>query len=83
MMHVDNEAAKGAEAKHIEAIQDSLIRGHPVHYQPRTDDDRRLDKRVNLKLDVFVVTILALGFIVSLQVPGWGLWKTTLNIDEF
>jgi hypothetical protein len=33
-------------------------------YEPQTDEARTLDKRVNLKLDVFVVLILAIDFIL-------------------
>ena len=37
------------------------------HYVPATDEERQLDKRVNMKLDAVVLSILAVSFIVS---PG-------------
>lgn len=53
------------DAQHVEELQESLTQQRPVHYVPRNDEEKRLDKRVNLKLDLFVVTILALEFIVG------------------
>lgn len=35
------------------------------HYEPKTDEEKTLERRVNLKLDMTVVLILAIGFIVS------------------
>ncbi|KAK6196498.1 hypothetical protein LQW54_011491 [Pestalotiopsis sp. IQ-011] len=51
------------DAQHVEELQESLTQQRPVHYVPQNDEERRLDKRVNLKLDLFVVTIRALEFI--------------------
>ncbi|KAI4603060.1 hypothetical protein KJ359_005850 [Pestalotiopsis sp. 9143b] len=51
------------DAIHVEELQESLTQQRPVHYVPRNEEERRLDKRVNFKLDIFVVTILALEFI--------------------
>lgn len=53
------------DAQHVEELHDSLAQQRPVHYVPRSEDERRMDKRVNLRLDLFVVSILALEFIVS------------------
>ncbi|KAH8653867.1 major facilitator superfamily domain-containing protein [Xylariales sp. PMI_506] len=49
--------------KHIESIQDGFAMGTPVHYLPQSEEDKRLDKKVNFKLDLFVVTLLAIQFI--------------------
>ncbi|KAF7532239.1 hypothetical protein G7054_g8140 [Neopestalotiopsis clavispora] len=51
------------DAQHVEELHESLTQQRPVHYVPRSEDERRMDKRVNLKLDLFVVSILALEFI--------------------
>lgn len=66
-MGVAEGTTKGIGAEHLEVVQDDLANGRPVHYQPIAEQERSLDKRVNLKLDLFVVTILALEFIVSIQ----------------
>ncbi|KAJ4413546.1 hypothetical protein N0V82_008484 [Gnomoniopsis sp. IMI 355080] len=34
------------------------------HYEPTTDEEKSLERRVNLKLDLSVVLVLALGFIL-------------------
>jgi hypothetical protein len=61
-----SQTEKGAfDPKHIEIVQDDLVRGRAVHYRPQNEDEKRLDSKVNLKLDIFVVSILALEFIVS------------------
>lgn len=36
-------------------------------YQPATDEERKLDKKINMKLDCFVIVILALDFLVSVR----------------
>lgn len=36
-----------------------------THYQARNEQEKRLDRRVNLKLDLIVVSLLAIEFIVS------------------
>jgi hypothetical protein len=36
------------------------------HYAPMSDDEKALDRRVNLKLDFTLLVILAIGFIVQL-----------------
>lgn len=62
----DIEATKpGLDADALEVMLDEQARGRAVHYSPQTDEERRLDKKVNFKLDLCVVSILALEFIVS------------------
>jgi hypothetical protein len=51
------------EAEEVELAQ-SRSRARQTYYVARTEEERRLDKRLNLKLDVVVVGILALMFIV-------------------
>ncbi|KAJ5611114.1 hypothetical protein N7510_007833 [Penicillium lagena] len=36
----------------------------PQHYKPQTEEQRALDRKINLKLDIFVVAILSAGFIL-------------------
>lgn len=33
-------------------------------YEPRTDEERALDRKINLKLDLCVVLILSVGFVL-------------------
>jgi hypothetical protein len=44
----------------VATSNDHLIHG----YEPKTDEARILDKRVNLKLDFIVVLVLAIDFIL-------------------
>jgi len=53
------------EPEHLEIVQNSAAQLQPTHYRPQSDAERRLDKKVNLKLDLIVVTLLAVEFIVS------------------
>lgn len=53
------------EPEHLEIVQDNAAQLQPTHYRPQSDAEKRLDKRVNLKLDLIVVTLLAVEFIVS------------------
>ena len=53
------------ESEHLEIVQDNAAQLQPTHYRPQSDAERRLDKKVNLKLDFIVVTLLAVEFIVS------------------
>lgn len=52
------------EAEEVELAQ-SRSRARQTYYVPKTEEERRLDRKLNLKLDVVVVGILALMFIVS------------------
>ncbi|KAK3667341.1 hypothetical protein LTR22_001857 [Elasticomyces elasticus] len=51
------------ELEQIEIVQDNAAQLQPTHYRPQTDAEKRLDKRVNRKLDLIVVTLLAVEFI--------------------
>ena len=53
------------ESEHLEIVQDNAAQLQPTHYRPQSDVERRLNKKVNLKLDFIVVTLLAVEFIVS------------------
>lgn len=53
------------EPEHLEIVQNNAAQLQPTHYCPQGDAERRLDKKVNLKLDLIVVTLLAVEFIVS------------------
>ena len=41
------------------------VRSTVAHYEPFTEEERALDRRVNLKFDLCVIVFLSLGFIVS------------------
>jgi hypothetical protein len=63
-MDATHQAEKGdVDPKHLEFVQDDLARAQPVHYRPQNDEEKKLDKKVNFKLDLFVLTVLALEFI--------------------
>jgi len=53
------------ELEHLEIVQDNAAQLQPTHYRPQSDAEKALDKRVNRKLDLIVVTLLAVEFIVS------------------
>lgn len=55
------------EAENIEIVQDRVAQLQPTHYRPQTDAEKKLDKRVNRKLDLIVVTLLAVEFIVCMH----------------
>lgn len=63
------------ESEHLEIVQDNAATLQPTHYRPQSDAEKKLNKRVNLKLDVIVVTLLAIEFIVrDPSVPDMHLW---------
>lgn len=41
------------------------VRSTVAHYEPVTEEEKALDRRVNLKFDLCVIVFLSLGFIVS------------------
>jgi hypothetical protein len=53
--------------ENIEIVQDRVAQLQPTHYRPQTDAETKLDKRVNRKLDLIVVTLLAVEFIVCMH----------------
>ncbi|KAK8104982.1 transporter [Apiospora kogelbergensis] len=56
--------AKGElDSKHLEIVLDETARSVQTHYVPVTDEEKALNKRVNRKLDCFVLSLLALEFI--------------------
>ena len=49
----------------LEKDQSFLVQGKSAgHYVPQTGDEKALDRRVNLKLDLCVTLVLAWGFIL-------------------
>jgi hypothetical protein len=59
-------SSAGAEKSSAYAIEHVDTRSDHVNhgYEPETDEARALDKRVNLKLDLIVVLVLAIDFIL-------------------
>ncbi|KAK8867381.1 hypothetical protein PGQ11_005959 [Apiospora arundinis] len=53
----------GIDSKHLEIVLDETARGVQTHYVPVTDEEKALNKRVNRKLDYFVLSLLAIEFI--------------------
>lgn len=51
--------------KHVKKVHNNAALPQQTHYEARSDDEKRLDRRVNLKLDLIVVFLLGLEFIVS------------------
>ncbi|KAK1657455.1 major facilitator superfamily domain-containing protein [Colletotrichum godetiae] len=51
------------DPEHLEIVQDNITQLRPTHYWPQEDAERRLDKKVDLKLDLIVVGLLAIEFI--------------------
>ncbi|KAF2017894.1 MFS general substrate transporter [Aaosphaeria arxii CBS 175.79] len=47
----------------LEIVQDAAAQLHQAHYVPQTEDEKKLNRRVNRKLDLIVVTLLAIEFI--------------------
>lgn len=41
------------------------VRSTVAHYVPATEEEKALDRRVNLKFDLCIILFLSLGFIVS------------------
>jgi hypothetical protein len=69
-MNQTTSSEKGiVEAENIEIVQDRVAQLQPTHYRPQTDAEKKLDKRVNRKLDLIVVTLLAVEFIVCIRCP--------------
>ncbi|KAF4910389.1 putative transporter [Colletotrichum fructicola] len=51
------------DPEHLEIVQNDVARQHQTHYRPVDDEEKRIDRRVNLKLDLIVVSLLAVEFI--------------------
>lgn len=59
-------AEKGhLDPDHLEVVLDDTARGQATYYRPQNDEERKLDRKVNFKLDCWVVSLLAIEFIVS------------------
>lgn len=54
------------DAEHVEVVQSNAAQLQQSHYRPQTDEEKTLDRKVNLKLDLIVVSLLAVEFIVSI-----------------
>lgn len=52
------------EAIHLERSSDDDLPRQTRYYEPKTAEERTLDRIVNLKLDFAVVLVLAINFIV-------------------
>lgn len=50
--------------EHVENVQNNTVLQQQTHYKARNDEEKSLDRRLNLKLDLVVVSLLAIEFIV-------------------
>jgi sugar phosphate permease len=48
---------------HVEVVQSDIAQQHQAHYRPQNEDEARLDRTINRKLDFIVVSLLAVEFI--------------------
>lgn len=57
---------KGSDVEQVEKVDLSRLNLAPApqHYEPVTEEEKALDRKINLKLDVFVTLILSVGFIL-------------------
>ncbi|KAF6793454.1 allantoate transport protein [Colletotrichum sojae] len=69
----DQHSKANIDPEHVEEVQNNAYQLQQSHYRPQTDEEKSLDRRVNLKLDLIVVSLLAFEFIFC------GIDKT--NID--
>lgn len=58
------------ETEQLEVIQRNSAQLKPTHYRPQDEAEKRLNKRVNFKLDCIVVLLLAAMFIVCTVAAG-------------
>lgn len=63
----DNKVDSGTKHLEIEAVLESAARARATHYQPGTQEEKDLDKKVNRKLDFIVLSLLAIEFIVRVS----------------
>jgi hypothetical protein len=49
----------------IAKYEPTPVRSTVAYYEPVTEEEKALDRRVNLKFDLCVIVFLSLGFIVS------------------
>ena len=64
------EAAIDAKHLDIETVRHGAARARATHYEATTDEEKRLDKKVNRKLDCIVLSLLAIEFIASASRPA-------------
>lgn len=50
--------------EHVENVHNNTVLPQQSHYKARNDEEKSLDRRLNLKLDLVVVSLLAIEFIV-------------------
>lgn len=53
------------DPEHQEAVQNDISLLRQAHYRPQSETEAKLDKRLNRKLDLIVLSLLAVEFIVS------------------
>lgn len=68
------------DLKDVETLE-SPSRALATHYEPTTDEEKALDKKVNLKLDFIVLSLLAIEFIVRILLKNykWGALETDIE----
>lgn len=84
-MAKDNEIAQTAEVEAADVEADTKTVLPPTviaHYTPASDAERALDKRVNWKLDLTVLLVLAISFIVGPSTSTLLLIITAVNTSK-
>jgi hypothetical protein len=56
--------SKGNDVELVEVVRSAAATSVRPGYVARTPEEHRLDRRVNLKLDLLVIVVLAAGFMV-------------------
>jgi hypothetical protein len=50
-----------------EDLQKEVVEAKPRGYVAATDEERRLDKAVNLRMDIVIISVCAIDFLVHLE----------------
>ncbi|KAJ5991681.1 hypothetical protein N7451_007405 [Penicillium sp. IBT 35674x] len=82
MEHPTNDKASIAEVE-VAKQEHAPVRSRVAHYLPSTEEEKALDRRINLKLDFCIIFILSLGFILlGIDKTNVGYVATSSFIDD-
>jgi hypothetical protein len=70
MANPNVESVGKEHAFEIEDPKKAVVQDAVRHYVPVTDEEKALDRKVNMKLDMVVLLILSVSFIVSRRNPA-------------
>ena len=63
-VHADTMSLKDEKYDEVEVVEELGVNRPQKYYEPSTQEEKALDKSLNLKLDFFVITLLAMNFLV-------------------